>query len=187
MFEIRQNEDPWRFVGRIYCSRTCSDARGERDLEGKRAFFMKRVLPEPNSGCWLWTGSLTRGGYAMFSCGPDKRRAARASYSLFCDEISEGLMIRHTCDTPLCVNPDHLLPGTAQENSDDMDARGRRQLGSKTHNAKLTEEQVTEILLSKQKQKDLAAKFGVSRATICVIKKRKNWGHLRILAEDTVS
>lgn len=198
-FEIRANEDPWRYSGRRFCSRACSDARGERDLEGKRAFFMSRALPEPNSGCWLWTGSLTKGGYAMFSCGPDKRRAARAAYSLFCEEISEGLMIRHACDTPLCVNPDHLLPGTAQQNSDDMVARGRRLLGSKSHNAKLTEAQVIAILASKAKQKDLAVRYGVSKATISLIKSGKHWAHInfdgkcpefeprRFTAEETAS
>jgi hypothetical protein len=177
MFKIRESEDLKRFLGRRFCSRACSDARAERDLEGKREFFMDRVLPEPNSGCWLWTGALAKGGYAKFSSGADKRRAARVSYSLFCDEIGEGLLIRHRCDTPLCVNPDHLVPGTVKDNSADAIARGQHIRGEAHKNAKLNSEQVAAILFDPRKQNVLAREYGVSRATICMIKAGKRWGH----------
>ena len=35
-------------------------------------------------------------------------------------------MVLHSCDNPACQNPAHLREGTAQDNQDDIDARGRR-------------------------------------------------------------
>lgn len=34
--------------------------------------------------------------------------------------------IRHTCDNPRCINPEHLIAGTQADNMRDMDSRGRR-------------------------------------------------------------
>jgi hypothetical protein len=45
--------------------------------------------------------------------------AARAAWMIYRGEIPAGKMICHKCDVPSCVNPDHLYPGTAQDNMDD--------------------------------------------------------------------
>lgn len=29
------------------------------------AYFQEKVSPEPNTGCWLWTGNEARGGYGV--------------------------------------------------------------------------------------------------------------------------
>lgn len=93
--------------------------------------FMKHVMPEPNSGCWLWTGGLTRGGYGILRVGSlsdGSRRSARASrlaYSLFVGPIDGDLFVCHKCDVPACVNPDHLFLGTARDNIRDMVKKGR--------------------------------------------------------------
>ena len=31
-----------------------------------------RYTPEPNSGCWLWTGAMSGSGYGAISIGPRK-------------------------------------------------------------------------------------------------------------------
>lgn len=84
-------------------------------------------IPEPNSGCWLWLGfvSTAPSPRAGIWSGGKKASASRFSYEAFKGPIPDGLIVRHTCDNPLCVNPDHLLAGTYQDNTQDAIRRGR--------------------------------------------------------------
>ena len=92
--------------------------------------FMAWCIPEPNSGCWLWEGALgfgrTGSRYGGFMVG-DKgvMSAPRAAVILLKgEEIPKGKVVAHTCDTKLCVNPDHLYVTTHSENTRDAWARG---------------------------------------------------------------
>lgn len=51
----------------------------------------------------------------------------------------KGQVVRHTCDNPRCINPDHLRLGTQADNMMDMSLRRRH------GNLKLTEEQAEYI------------------------------------------
>jgi len=89
-------------------------------------FFSK--IETRNNGCWEWVASKNRAGYGKFNypTGKDKAIGAHvASYRYFYGDVPEGMEIRHTCDNPSCVNPIHLIPGTSQDNSNDMVERGR--------------------------------------------------------------
>lgn len=74
------------------------------------------VSPEPNTGCWLWTGSAPN-GYGQFGFNGKISRAHRVSYTLFKGSIPEGLVLDHLCRQPSCVNPDHLEAVTIRENT----------------------------------------------------------------------
>lgn len=78
--------------------------------------FEGRVLPEPNSGCWLWTGATNNRGYGSIGDGGRQYGAHRFSYELYCGQIPEGLEIDHLCSVRSCVNPDHLEPVSRIEN-----------------------------------------------------------------------
>lgn len=94
----------------------------------------------------------------------------------------DSMMARHTCGNARCVNPNHLIWGTATENSADRAAHGTDLKGSASPVAKLTEDQVLEIRRrrdSGEKIDDLAAEFGVSRSNIGLIGQRKTWTHLK--------
>jgi len=83
---------------------------------------------ERGPGCWLWGGTRFNTGYGQFKLGPPRRspvRAHRYSYALVHGPIPEDTVIRHACDTPLCVNPDHLVAGTQADNIRDRVKRGR--------------------------------------------------------------
>lgn len=99
--------------------------------------FEERFIPEPNSGCWIWTGNiLIRGGYGCFTMRPAglfMRRAHRLSWQLYRrPDLPKKIHILHSCDNVLCVNPDHLFEGDQAINMRDMALKGRQAKG-KTH------------------------------------------------------
>lgn len=98
--------------------------------------FDASVSIEPNSGCWLWTGRLNSKSYAMLSMKyktSKYRLASHISKELGGQpRLSESHLALHKCDTPQCVNPDHLYWGTHQQNADDKVNRRRHHQHSQT-------------------------------------------------------
>jgi len=76
-------------------------------------------------GCWLWTGSLWRGGYGQYVLEGKPNSAHRLAFLSKGGRIPHGKVVRHTCDVRRCVNPEHLILGTQRENMLDMYERGR--------------------------------------------------------------
>ena len=77
------------------------------------------IMPEPNSGCWIWMGSLTA-GYGQFAvlggCGWKPQRAHVIAYQIYVGHVPCGLELDHLCRVRACCNPDHLEPVTHKEN-----------------------------------------------------------------------
>ena len=70
--------------------------------------FMDLVSPEPNSGCWLWTGAVSQ-GYGRFHLPPHQMvRAHRWIWEHENGPIPGGMLLDHRCRVPSCVNPRHL-------------------------------------------------------------------------------
>lgn len=102
--------------------------------------FMAKVSPEPMTGCWLWMGSAYTKGYGTIWYIDRLWAAHRLAYTWWRGAIPAGMQVCHWCDTPACVNPDHLWLGTHRANMADRNHKKRqwRPAGELAPKAKLT-------------------------------------------------
>lgn len=84
--------------------------------------FFSKV--QKSDSCWLWTGHKDPNGYGRIAMGRGYlEKSHRMSYILHKGQIQKGLVVMHSCDTPSCVNPEHLEAGTYSQNLRDAYAR----------------------------------------------------------------
>lgn len=146
--------------------------------------FEEKWTPEPFSGCHIWTGTTNSDGYGMIRRNNERVvQAHRISWELNKGPIPAGLCVLHRCDTPSCVNPDHLFLGTKSDNTRDACRKGRQhipdQRGERGSNARLTSAEVQHIRAARnQTQQSLADRFGVCRSAIGGIRRRRTWKHV---------
>jgi hypothetical protein len=89
-------------------------------------FFEIGRVDTSGDGCWVWCDGRTGLPAKKYGWADGKRPAHRVAWELAHGvSIGEGLVIRHTCDHPPCVRPDHLLEGTVADNARDAVERGR--------------------------------------------------------------
>jgi hypothetical protein len=101
-------------------------------------------------------------------------------------EIPKGYVIMHTCDTPACINPEHLKCGAQADNVHDMIRKGRANYidkyygpkGTSVWSNKLSEKQVLEIRNDKRSQSQIANDYGLSRGYVARVRNKKTWGWL---------
>lgn len=137
-----------------------------------------KSFPVPECGCWIWTFALRGDGYGAFHTRGKRQIAAhRASWLAHRGPIPDGMMVCHSCDIPSCVNPDHLFLGTAKDNANDRDRKGRtaRLSGENASPAKLNAKQAELIYADDRPRGVIAAEYGVNPYTIYAIQVGKTW------------
>ncbi len=159
---------------------------GTRARGGVRERVHRHYKRGAPTQCWLWEGFTTVYGYGQLAAGPKgggtvlAHRAAWESHHG--RDIPKGMVIMHSCDTPACVNPAHLILGTQRENMKDMHAKKRHVVpharGTEHHSCRFTEIDVRHIRRSSLPPKDLAAQYGVNVTSINRIRSRKTWKHV---------
>jgi HNH endonuclease len=105
--------------------------------------MMDRAVPVTESGCWIYIGSIDGGGYGTVSTsrGQAPAKAHRLAYEEKHGPVPDGMDVCHKCDTPPCVNGDHLFAGSRLDNMRDCVAKGRQARGEylKTKRAEAAE------------------------------------------------
>ncbi len=154
-------------------------------LVANYSFVMERLhnYRVNEHGCWIYLGDTSSGDYGRFQVEGKKVGAHRAAYVMRFMHDPRELCVCHSCDTPCCINPEHLFLGTHLVNSQDKFANGRQpnNAGARNPNSKLDERKVRRIkrLISRGlNNKQIARRFAVTHGTISLIRLRKSWNHV---------
>lgn len=189
------------------CSRKCETERRKQRCTIVERFVRRVYFTET---CWLWSGSYHDFGYGWFVRLRDGQwstdLAHRVSYELFNGSIPDGQIVRHTCNVPPCVHPDHLVLGSPADNTRDMMNSGRHisqvdrywhpprgedhyaykhpekvLRGSRHGRARITEEDVVAIrtrAFQGERYSDLGREFGLTGEGISAIVRGITWKHV---------
>ncbi len=128
------------------------------------------------NGCWICTShAMNSAGYPLIQANNKRCTVARYLYETEAGNIPTGLLLRHTCDNTLCINPSHMIIGTHSDNVMDRVTRKRSATGERNGRAKLKAIEVILIFLSSEPQIELARRYGVDPGAIRAIKNRVTW------------
>ena len=145
-------------------------------------FLQKVDKGKEQNDCWTWTGAQVR-GYGHFRMQkPDGTwtmvRAHRYAYEEFNGKFDNSLLVCHTCDNPLCVNPAHLFVGTAKDNVQDKVRKGKQHIIRNPKFNNLSKE-IADSIRADHKNglsySDLSIKYGTSKPQVCRIVLNQIW------------
>lgn len=137
---------------------------------------------ERSGECLIWQGRSRNGPYGSVGYRRKTWMAHRLSYYFATGEHPGEGVVRHACDTPLCVEPAHLSLGTHADNVADKVERGRHRRADTHPMRKLDQATVDEIREQNAggvMQKDLAVQYGVSRQQISKIIRGQRWAAVK--------
>lgn len=163
-----------------FCSQEYNGYRTTRHCSAVCSVMNKSIYDEATQ-CRNFTGHTEVGGYGVIRFRCKDIKAHRVTWEGINGPIPKGKIVRHKCDNPGCVNPDHMELGTHAENSRDMTDRNRQAKGEKNAAAKLTEDNVKEIRILRSLGmglSELARQYKVTPTLIQSIDKRKIWKHI---------
>lgn len=140
-------------------------------------------------GCSEWEKYRDKDGYGIaFHRG----KAVRAHRLAYCQdkgiELQEinGLVVRHLCNNPCCVNSEHLAIGTHLDNALDRQLSGHTNhpTGEKNPNAKISSAQAQEIRLrfkngETKSQRLVGMEYSLTQSAVSRILKGESWGHTK--------
>lgn len=163
-----------------------TDKSNFKEITKKR---LQNTIELNENGCWIWKGYKCEPKklYGLTSVAIDGKKrkilAHRLSYLLWNGNIPKGLFVLHSCDTPLCINPEHLHLGTAKKNSDEMKERGREKkaTGRSNSSTKLCENIVCEIRSLYKKgmtQRQISEKYKICSSNVNSIIHYRTWKYV---------
>jgi hypothetical protein len=151
----------------------------------RREWFEEKYTPEPNTGCWIWLQRMDKMGYGVAFFGPNRggQLAHRVAYELLVGPIPEGKYLCHKCDTPLCINPQHMFIG--DDSSNLRDCVRKERCGT----AKITNAKAVEIRQLKRTgeytNKQLGEMFGIGVTAVRSVVNRRSWVDAEQVVDST--
>lgn len=153
----------------------------------KGASFWDRVWTHAkvlDNGCVVFNGHKNDDGYGRITRDGKLVYVHREVYKAVNPDEEITGVIMHICDTPNCINWEHLRHGTQADNIADMVAKGRRVTvkGSSQPDAKLKEEDIPKIRLLLRNGYScgmIARQYNVSDTAIRLIHVGKTWKHVK--------
>lgn len=152
-------------------------------------FYNKIFIKD--DGCFETTLHRSKNGYSVFTLrSKSKNKSAindgvhRFMYVLHNPNVDiSNLNICHHCDNPSCVKPEHLFPGTQQDNMNDCVSKNRQMKGSVQPNSVLTEFDVVQILKGIingvfTSTTQIMNHYNISHKVISTIINKKAWLHI---------
>lgn len=109
-----------------FCSQVCYNKR-TNPIEN---FFKNISKTDHPNGCWIWEGRKDKDGYGIIYLDKNTK-AHRYSIEMHGKKVPHDMLACHQCDTPSCVNPEHIFIRTSQDNARDRDNKGRGYLHNK--------------------------------------------------------
>lgn len=129
----------------------------KRDL----TYFLNKTIPDKT--CMIWTGCVNTDGYPRVTWKKSNNgKLHRIVWELYNQKDPTNYVVRHTCDNPRCINPEHLILGSFKENNQDRTNRDRSQ-GLKQKDVELIQTLYTQKIYT---VKELMRMFNVSSSTI---------------------
>lgn len=158
-----------------------------RLAQAQRGRFMSKVR-QSDTGCWLWSAGTDKDGYGKFQItnvhgAVPKQRHVRAHKLMLSlhrgDMLPDAVVVRHSCDNPLCVRPDHLIAGTQTENRKDCVDKRRHAFGATHGLAKLSAMDVERVRnhppMKRGDLSRIARELGVTPSAVLDIIKGRSW------------
>ena len=149
-------------------------------LDERIQFELNRSIRQGE--CWLATCYVGDDGYPRLR---HKSRDYRLHRIVLERKLGRKLTLaevaRHKCHTPLCIRPEHLVPGTPADNTADAAAAGRMTRGERHWHAKLNVDTVRHVrILAREGEaiRSIARGYGLSRRTIMDVVQRRTWKHV---------
>src|SRR5262245_6521392 len=127
----------------------------------------EKCMPEPNSGCWLWLAGTYK-GYGRLGVDGGSELAHRLMWKRERGSIPAGMHVLHKCDTPACINIDHLFLGTQADNNIDCAQKGRQQSRFRRRN----DNEVRAIRADQRPTKEIAVAYGLAERSVLGIRQR---------------
>jgi hypothetical protein len=144
-----------------------------------------RAVRDPVTGCLIWQGSIS-GPQGQPTVRHENKTyyVSRAVYELHHEVwLGPDEKVRHKCDTPLCIEIEHLILGTQQDNVQDMIDRGRLAQGEGHPSSLLNDDKVRDIrrryAAGGCSYSSLGTEYGVSNECIRGVVVRKTWAHVK--------